>query len=229
MANRMTILVLGVLATFGALMGVLADILSVWSSHAGQMATAFSVSLEDIAGFYVDKPRWTYVAGNFIGLYFIPLHVLGFFLVFQALKPASLFWSRVFLALALYLTPIGVGMHGSLAFVGDILRSEDAELIQGMRDYWQPWAYSLVIGYAVVSVLILGMILSGKSFYPRWTALVSPIGLVFFSAIAIAILPENLNGLKAFLAITGLNLPLAVLFLVTTLILVKRDEFSLSL
>jgi hypothetical protein len=149
-----TIVGLGALATFGAFMGVVADMLSVWSPNTNQMGTAFSVSLENIVGLYEGKPRWSYVLGNYIGIYFIPFHILGFFLIFQALKPASVKWARVFLVLALYLTPIGVGLHGSLAFVGDIIQSKDANLIGGMRDYWQPWAYSLVFGYAIVSTLI---------------------------------------------------------------------------
>jgi len=57
------VMVLGVLATFGAFMGVLADVFSAWSSNPGGMDTAFSVSLESISGHYENKPRWTYVLG----------------------------------------------------------------------------------------------------------------------------------------------------------------------
>lgn len=229
MANRKTIIALGALATFGALMGILADVLSAWSPHANQMATAFSVKLENIAGLYEEKPRWSYIAGNYIGLYFIPFHIFGFLLIFQALRPASVIWSRVFLVSAIYLTSIGVALHGSLAFVGDIFRSRDADLIRGMQDYWQLWAYSVVIGYAMVSVLILCLILTGRSLYPWWTSIISPIGIVAISAVAIAVLPENLSGLKTFLALTGLNLPLAILFPITAWILARRGVLSLSL
>jgi hypothetical protein len=224
-----TIVGLGALATFGALMGVVADVLSVWSPNTNQMGTAFSVGLENILGLYEGKPRWSYVLGNYIGIYFIPFHILGFFLIFQALKPASVKWARVFLVLALYLTPIGVGLHGSLAFVGDIIQSKDANLIDGMQDYWQPWAYSLVFGYAIVSALIALLILTGRSLYQQWIVLVSPIGLVVFTAIVIELLPDSATGLKAFLALTGLNLPLMIFFSITTWVVAKRAELSLSL
>jgi len=228
MTNQKIIVVLGTLATLGAVMGVLADVLSAWSPHENRMTTAFSVDLENIAGLYVGKPRWTYVAGNYIGLYFIPLHTLGFFLVFQAVKPASELWSRIFLVLAVYLTSIGVALHGSLAFVGDMIQSGDAGLIRGMRDYWQPWAYSVVTGYAAVSLLLLVLILTGRSLYPRWGAIYSPIGLVAISGFAIALLPESMNGLKTFLALTGLNLPLAILFAVTTRELARHTDLQIS-
>jgi hypothetical protein len=227
--NPKIILALGILTTFGAFMGVLADVFSAWSSSSSQMATPFSVGLDSIRGLYEDKPRWTYVLGNYLGVYFIPLHILGFFLVYQALKPANAKWAMLFLVLGVYLIPIGVGLHGTLAFVGDIIQSQNAGLIDGIRDYWQPWAYSLVLVYAIVSILILMLILTGRSLYPRWVAFFSPIGLVVITSIVIAILPDSAIGLKTFLSVTGLNLPLMILFAVTTWFLVSRKELTLSL
>jgi hypothetical protein len=223
------IMTLGLLATFAAFMGVLADLFSAWSPNRSEMATAFSVSLDNISGLYEGKPRWTYVLGNYLGVYFLPFHILGFFLVFQALKPANVKCARIFLVLALYLTPIGVGLHGTLAFVGDIIQSRDAGLIHGIRAYWQPWAYSVALGYVVISALILLLILTGRSLYPRWMALVSPLGIAAFGAVVIAVLPDSATGLKAFLSLTGLNLPLMIFFAITTSILVRRGELPMSL
>jgi len=227
--NRGAIIVLGALATFGAFMGVWADFFSAWSPNSSEMETAFSVDLDSVRGFYEGKPRWTYVLGNYLGVYFIPLHIFGFFLVYQALKPANPRWALVFLALAVYTTPIGVGMHGTLAFVGDIIQSGDPHLINGMRDYWQPWAYSLVIFYAVISALILALIFTGRSLYPRWAALVSPMAVVVVTGVIIAILPDGAAGLKSFLSLTGLNLPLMIFFAVTTWTLARNKEISISL
>lgn len=224
-----TIVSLGLLATLGALIGVLADVFSAWSPSTSQMATALSVDLDNIVGLYAEKPRWTYVLGNYLGVFFIPLHSLGFFLVFLALKPASVKWARIFLMLAIYLTAIGVGMHGTLAFVGDIVRSGDPDLLNGIRDYWQPWAYSLGLGYAILSMLILALILTGRSHLPRWTASVSPIALLVYSSILIANLPDSATSLKAFLSLTGLNLPLLIFFPITTWALARRSDLSLSL
>jgi len=228
-ANRNGIIGLGLLATFGAFVGVLADVFSAWSPNTNHMATAFSVSLDNISGLYEGKPRWTYVLGNYLGVYFIPFHILGFFLVFQALKPASVTWARVFLALGLYLIPIGVGLHGTLAFVGDVIQTKNAALVDGIRDYWQPWAYSVAAGYTIVSALILILILSGRSLYPRWTAIVSPLAIAALTAFLIAILPSDATGVKAFLALTGLNLPLMVFFPITTRVLARHRELSLCL
>ncbi len=229
MTNPKAIMGLGVLATFGAFMGILADVFSAWAPNTSEMETAFSVSLESIRGLYEDKPRWTYVLGNYLGVFFIPLHIVGFFLVYQALKPASTKWAMIFLVLGLYVTPIGVGLHGTLAFVGDIIQSRDAGLIEGIRDYWEPWAYSLVFLYAIVSVLILMLILTGRTLYPRWTALVSPIVVVVVTGIVIAILPDSATGLKTFLSVTGLNAPLMIFFAITTGVLLRYHRASLSL
>ncbi len=135
----------------------------------------------------------------------------------------------IFLVICLYLTPIGVGLHGTLAFVGDVIQSRDAGLIEGIRDYWEPWAYSLVFFYAIVLVLILMLILTGRTLYPRWIALVSPIVLLAFTVIVIAILPDSATGLKMFLSVTGLILPFLIFFAITTWALVRRRKLSLSL
>ena len=230
MTSPKTIVILGVVTTFGAFMGVLADFFSAWSPNPSEMETAFSVSLDSIRGFYEGKPRWTFVLGNYFGVLFIPLHILGFFLAYHALKPASPKWAMVYLAVSVYIIPVGVGLHGSLAFIGDIIQFGDEGLIDGIRVYWEPWAFYLVVGYSIVSILILSLILTGRSLYPRWVALVSPIGFVVFSSILTAILPDSANGLKVFLSITGLNLPLMAFFAVTTWVLVMhKEEISLSL
>lgn len=57
--NRRTILVLGLIATFGALMGVLADLFSAWSPDVNNMSIALSVDLDNIVDLYAGKPRWT--------------------------------------------------------------------------------------------------------------------------------------------------------------------------
>lgn len=219
-----TIIALGALATFGAFMGVLADVFSAWSSDSSAMATAFSVDLDSVQALYRTKPRWTYVTGNYLGVFFIPLHMLGFILVHQALKPASRRWALAFLALAFYSVAIGTGLHGTLAFVGDIVQAGDPNLVDAIRDYWQPWAYSLVAVYAVVSGILLVLIASGRSLYPRWTALLSPIVIIAVMGIVNAVLPVGAGALKSFLSVTGLNLPLMIFYLVTTCVLARRED-----
>ncbi len=222
------IIVIGILATFGAVMGVLADVFSVWSPTESEMNTAFSVDLDSIRGLYENKPRWTYILGNYFGVYFIPLHILGFFLVYHALKPANKNFALIFFALSVYSTTIGVGLHGTLAFVGDILQSENTSLIEGIKDYWQPWAYSLVVLYSIISVMILALIVTGRSLYPRLAAFVSPIVIVVVTILVIAILPNSASGMKSFLSVSGLNLPLVIFFAITTWVLVRQKERTFS-
>lgn len=156
-----------------------------------------------------------------MGLFFIPLRGVGFSLVYHALKPAGKTWATAILVFALYLTAIGVALHSSLAFVGDIVVSGDTALLDGIRDYWQPGAYSVAVGYAVLSVWIFVLILTGRSRFPRWTAAVSPLGLLIVSAVLIAVLPDSAASAKAFLSLSGLNFPLLIFFPVTAWALVK--------
>lgn len=87
--KRRTINVLGLLACVGALVGVTADLLSGWSSGPSSMNSAVSLDIESIRAIYIGKPRWTFALGNHLAVFFLPFHMLGFFLVYQAIVPAG--------------------------------------------------------------------------------------------------------------------------------------------
>lgn len=227
-ANRRWILGLGVLATIGALLGVVADVLSGWSAGPHAMDTPLSVDLESIRGLYANKPRWTWVAGNYVGVVFIPLHLAGLVLVHAAMRPASERHALCVLGFGAWLVSMGTAYHGSFAFVGDILSSGDARLVDGMLDYWQPWGAGMAAGYALFSLYLAGLVASGRSLYPRWMVVITPLGLVTITSLLAAALPQPWTGVRAFLTVTGLNLPLMVLFAATTWLLMHRGSPELG-
>ena len=210
-------------------LSVAADILSVWSSDPRSMTTAVSVDFEGVRYSFLDKSRSSYILGNYFGTFILPIfHLVGMYLVAIAVKPIGNFIAKLILFVGAYLTAVGSGLHGTLAFVGDIVQSGDLELINRMLDYWQPWAYFLVILYAVISLFLAALVWSNKTPYSRWMIFTSPLGVMILSTVAIAILPSSLTGIKSFLAVTGLNLPMLIFYLTTVGVLLKEEELDLS-
>lgn len=213
--SKRNIITISIIAMVGALMGVLADLFSAWSSTPNTMSTAISIDIESIKGLYAEKPRWTYILGTYLGVFFIPFHWFGFFLVYHALKPAGKLIAITFLISSCYVVAIGAGFHGTLAFIADTILSGNNELLLNMMQYWQVWGVVMIVGYVAVSSFLLILIVSGKTMYPRKVALLSPLPLMIASAALIALLPEQFYGTKKFFAVTGLNLPLFIFYIVT--------------
>ncbi len=228
--NRRTLYLLGVVVIITGILTVAADLLSGWSLDPRGIGTAVSVDFEAVKYLFLDKPRWSYIIGNYLGTFVLPIfHLVGIYLVAIVLKSLGRNKARIFLLSGVYITAVGAGFHGTLAFVGDIVQSGNEELANAMLDYWQPWAYSLVILYTIVSLLLVGVILSRKTPYSRWMVFVSPLGVMILSTLAIAILPLSLIGVKSFLAVTGLNLPFLVFYITTIGVLRKQEDFDLSI
>lgn len=221
---------LGIVVIITGILSVAADILSGWSSDPRGMETAVSVDLETVKYLLLDKARWSYILGNYFGTFIIPIfHLVGMYLVAIAIKPFGRLIARLFLFAGAYLTAVGSGFHGTLAFVGDIVQSGNQDLINGLLDYWQPWAYSLVIILSLISLFLVVVVLSNKTAYSRWMVFLSPLGVMIISTVVIAILPASLTGVKSFLAVTGLNLPMLIFYVTTIGVLLKQEEVDLSI
>ncbi|MTJ05604.1 MAG: hypothetical protein FH759_13035 [Sediminimonas qiaohouensis] len=204
-----------VIAMIGAIGGVIADVLSGWSPDAGHMASAVSVDLDSVRALLINKSRWEYVAGGMVGLFLIPLEMAGIALVAEALERNSATVAWVFRVTGMYLVALGAAYHGTFAFVTDIIQSGDTALLGAVVAYWQPFGYVIVCGYVLWSAVLAGLILGGRTAYPRRVALLSPLALLLLGGVFVALLPPAMNGVRNFIVVTGLNLPLAVFFMVT--------------
>lgn len=227
--KKINVIQIGALACIGALISILADLFSGWSNTPNSMNTAISLDIESIKGLFLEKPRWTFVLGNYLGVFFIPFHMLGFWLVYQTILPAGKIKALIFLVGSFYFVAVGAGYHGTFAFIGDTIQSNNIDLLTKMLSYWSFWGITLVVGYILLCIYLGMIILSGKTYYPRWTAALTPIPLMILSASIITIMPDEYYGTKAFFAVTGLNLPLLIFYFVTIKTLLSKIEASNNL
>lgn len=224
--RRKQILLIGILACIGAFVSVLADLFTGWSASPNSMSTGISIDIDSVKELFYDKPRWSLILGNYLAVFFIPFHMLGFLLIYQAIIPAGRIKALTFLTGSFYFVSVGAGYHGTFAFIADTIQSGDAELLTKMLDYWYGWGLALVVGYVALCLFLFVLVVSGKTLYPRWIAILTPLPFLLFSGFLIMVVPEEFYGTKAFFAVTGLNLPLLFFYIVTMRVLLVREDLD---
>ena len=213
-----TILLFGGLAVVGGLLSVLADVHSAYSTN-HIMDSAFAVGLSSVIDILRDKSPGDHLVGSLLGQYFIPFHIFGWILMYFALMPANVFLARITFVIGVYATIIGASLHASLIYAGAVARDNNPETIAEVGAFFDITGYSMVGAILVISLLVAALILSGKSQYPRWAVLVSPLGYMVVTTIVLSVAPFLHGPPEAFVRAAGFNLPAAIFHATTTIVL----------
>jgi len=134
--------------------------------------------------------------GHFIGVLAAPLYLVGFWHVMKMLEPANRLASRIAFAIMSYGIIVGVVWIGSRAGISTVIN--DAILITSKsyiplyelryENLLQITRFSVLI----FSILFVWLVLSGRSYYPRWVAVLNPVFLILTS-FAIWMLVPNIG------------------------------------
>lgn len=165
-------------------------------------------------------------AGGLVGPFAACLCIVGFWHVYLNVRPAQEMAGRVMLVLFAVLMVWGSAIHTLWTARGLTMKfcygSDDAgcrALMAAVNSYWD-LAYNIgaVPGY-FGAILLLGLVLWGKTWYPRWTVLANPAALMLLSPVA-ARVPAPFGAV-----LTGgfTNLSIAVFFLVSVVTTWRRD------
>lgn len=172
----------GITGLCGALLFFAGDMLFYghWGSgagfHQGLIDTVMSASL----------PRL--FTGGLVGPMAACLCIVGFWHVYLNVRPAQARLGKVMLVAFVVLMVFGSAVHTLWTTRGLAIKycygSDDAgcrALVQSVNSYWD-LAYNLgaVPGY-FGAILLMALVLLGKTWYPRWTALANPASLIFLS------------------------------------------------
>lgn len=214
----------GIAGIIGGILAVGADIASGYSTTPNLMNTALSLSLENVAGLLVDKPHWQLVLGHYLALVAIPLEGLGILLhTTLAFKPARKPLSWVFLLGGGYLFALGTAYHGTYGFIAEIVKRGDPQLTALAADYFEPFGVGLSMLLLLFVVYWAVLILRGLTNYPRMMVFASPLSVMLVSTLLVTILPHDWTGLRTFITVTGLNLPLLIWITTSTIVMWQRD------
>lgn len=156
-------------------------------------------------------------AGGLIGPVAACLCIVGFWHVYLNVRPSSELFGRVMLAAFFILMVGGSAVHMLWTAKGLALKycygqaSPCSDLLTVTTAYWKV-AYNLtaIPGY-LGCLLLMGLVLTRKTWYPQWTVLLNPAALILVSPLAVKI-PSPLG---AVLIGGSANLSIAVFFLMS--------------
>lgn len=134
--------------------------------------------LDAVPHYYETIPTGRFIWGHYLGIFFIPLELAGFLLVYKGLKPAGNVKAKAIYVLAMYATFPGVAYHATCAFMGHIMQGGgEAQYHDAFRALSDPLAVFFILGFLVLSVVFAVIVGRGKSLFPRWVAFCNPVSV----------------------------------------------------
>lgn len=121
--------------------------------------------------------------GHFIAVLSAPLYMLGYWHLSKQLEPAGPKQSKAFFLIGAYAFAVGTAWIGQRFFlaatVHEIAAGQDiTTLLTLFSEHNEPFVNVLRVAMLVVSVLWIKLILTGKTAFPKWMAIFSPIVLL---------------------------------------------------
>ena len=154
--------------------------------------------------------------GHFLAVLAAPIYVLGFWHVMKMLEPANHLFSRIAFALMSYGIVVGVVWIGSRASISTVLNLGESGYLAAFSSLYELRYENLLqitrLAVLFFSVIFVWLVLTGRSHYPRWVAIVNPILLILVSFAIWFVVP----GVGIYLMPIALNIAFAVLFAVST-------------
>ena len=211
----------GVAGLCGALLFFAGDML--FYGHLGSGAGFYEVLIATVRNASLAR---LYV-GGLVGPVAACLCIVGFWHVYLNVRPPRKRIARLMHVSFVMLMVFGSAIHTLWATRGLAVKycygDEDSgckALVQAVNSYWDlVYNVGAVSGY-IGAVVLLGLVLLGKTWYPRWTALTNPAVLMLLSPIADR-MPAPFG---AVLAGGFTNLSIGVFFLISLLTTWKRAE-----
>ncbi len=150
--------------------------------------------------------------GHFVGVSGATLYPIGCWHLYLMLRPAGEIASRVLLLLGIMGFLVGAVWLGSRASLSAIVQlpasSDSTTLLELHLSRYEPLLQFIRVTTLGMSVIMVGLILTGRSLYPRWMAVFNPILLI----IAIFALASFVPGVARLLAPIALNAAFALTF-----------------
>jgi hypothetical protein len=215
----------GAAGVFGALLFFAGDMLFYGhlgpgaGFHEGMLATVRNASLARL------------FAGGLVGPVAACLCIVGFWHVYLNVRPPAARVGQVMLAAFFVLMVFGSAIHTLWSAKGLAIKycygNDDAgchALMQAINSYWN-LAYNIgaVPGYAG-ALLLIALVLFGKTWYPKWTILANPAALMLLSPLA-GRAPAPFG---AILAGGFTNITIAIFFLVSLWTTWTRPETAMN-
>ncbi|MDX2001481.1 MAG: DUF6796 family protein [Chitinophagales bacterium] len=210
------------LAIVAAFIGAVADVLLLYNPEGGYENGDYFF-LTQISNFRL-------LAGHYIGIFFIPLAMMGLLHVYHCLKPAGVTLAAGICMATLYLGYPGVVFHGTVAFTANFLKlmingdTNINSLMPYIRMLSDPLAIFMPLAFMTVSGLFVYTVIRRQTRYKRWMLFCNP--LTFYSIFLVSYIVVPPVG--EILLPAGFNLSFGLFFLCSLAAEKKADYTTLA-
>lgn len=132
--------------------------------------------------------------GHFFGVFGATMYPIGCYHIYQMLKPANQRWAFAAFLIGTFGFMVGVVWIGSRASVSALIQlPESAEITMLIELYdlrYETLLQVIRVTTLLLSVIFIGLSLTGRSHYPRWMAVFNPIVLLVLNFVLYFLAPE---------------------------------------
>jgi len=144
--------------------------------------------------------------GHFLAVLAAPFYIAGYWFLSKKLEPAGPKQARAFFFIGAYAFAVGTAWISQRFFIASTVHEIAAgnnlqDLLALFSEHNEPFVNVLRIAMLLVSILWIKLILSGKTEFPKWMAIFSPIVLLalmfalyfFKTPLGLYVLPVAMN------------------------------------
>ena len=176
----------------------------------------------DTFAFFEGVTRERATIGHFFGVFGAPLYVVGAFHIYLMLKPANELAARVAGLMMAYGCIVGAVWIGSRGMAVELVAAGGIEEQLALYELRYENLLQLVrMAILGLSVVFIWLCLTGRSWYPRWMALLNPILLIVAAFIIFFTVPA----IGKFIMPIALNVAFLIMFS-TSLFIASRQNFE---
>lgn len=218
-----TILVMGLVGVLGVLLTLVSDFILIGRPVSSY--SFFKLGTESMAAF----PQWRITIGTFLGILVIPMQLAGLLPMYYSLKFAGKVKALIVVLINAHTLILAVAFHVSYAFIASgwklyyEIGAGDAialKLLKRFNYYWKILIIIMTIELLFSSIFYAVIILRGKTLYPKWMALFSPIFVLGYTYLIILFIPHPVGG---FVAPAFLNLATLIFLILSTVTVYKKS------
>jgi hypothetical protein len=216
------VLALGLVGIFSVFVTIISDLILL-----GRPATAYSffeLGTESMAGIV----QWRITSGTFIGVFMLPFQIAGLISVYHGLRPSGKLLPALVILADAHALIMGVAFHTSYAFIANgwklfYATSPDnlnmSEIMQKFDFYWKLIIIIMLAELVFSSIIFVLLVMSGKTMYPKWMALLNPLCVILCMFLVIPPIPAPVGG---FVGPTTLNMATLIFFIISTIVIYKK-------
>lgn len=160
--------------------------------------------------------------GHFVAVLGAPLYLVGCWHIRLMLKPASECWSKAAFFITAYGFIVGLVWIGSRASISALVNLPDSADIQhliGLYEFrYETLLQVIRLAVLALSLIYVSLVLTGRSYYPKWMAALNPILLIVASFVVYVLVPD----IGKYLMPIALNVAFFIFFLASTVIATKK-------